>query len=129
MRDNKRMRLSPFTWGIGIYAVLSLLWSGFVIYGVSSGIIPRLVELLILLILSTSAGRALRMRNWKDILPYSFVWGIEAALLDAIYTVPFSGWALYQNIFLWFGYMIVVIVPLAAVIFRKEPELPAHLTS
>lgn len=129
MRDNRAMKLSPFTWGIGIYAVLSLLWSGFVIYNLTFGIVPRLIELCVLVVLAFAAGRALRLKSWKDILPYSFVWGAEAAFLDAIYTVPFSGWSLYGNPLLWLGYAIVVVVPLIAPLLRTEPQLPPHLTS
>ena len=118
-----------FGWGIGIYAVLSLVWNGFVIYGVAQGAGPRLIELLVLVVLALAAGRALRFSRWIDILPYSIVWAAEAAILDAIYTVPFAGWEIYTSMYLWFGYAILAIVPLTAVLFRRQPELPAHLTS
>ena len=116
-------------WGITIYAVLSLAWSGLVIYGVAQGLAPRLVELCVLILLALIAGRSLHFSSLKDILPYSFAWAIEAVVLDAIYTVPFSGWGVYSNITLWLGYGVLVIVPLFAVAFRRVPELPAHLST
>jgi hypothetical protein len=130
MIHNERMKYGAlFGWGIAIYAVLSLVWSGFVIYGFAQGMLPRLTEFVLLLALSFVAGRSLRFVSWKDVLPYSVTWGIEAVLLDAIYSVPFSGWTLYANPALWFGYAIVVCVPLLTTLFRREPELPAHLTT
>lgn len=124
-----RLRYGALLWGIGIYALLSLAWSGFVIYGYAQGIAPRLFELAILVILAYIAGRALGFGSWKDVLPYSILWALEAVALDAIYTVPFSGWSLYANISIWAGYATLAIVPLFGTLFRRTPSVPAHLTA
>jgi hypothetical protein len=130
MTHNERMKYGALLgWGIGIYAVLSLVWSGFVIYNVAQGIVPRLVQLLVLVLLALIAGRSLRLNSWKDILPYSAFWALEAAALDAIYTVPFSGWALYGNYVVWLGYATLALIPLLGPLFRREIELPPHYTS
>lgn len=130
MAHNEQMKYGALVgWGIAIYAVMSLVWSGFVIYNVSQGLFPRAIELLVLILLALIAGRSLNLHNWKDILPYSFAWAFEAVLLDAIYTVPFSGWGIYSSATLWVGYAVLVVIPLSSGLFRHQPELPAHLTS
>lgn len=116
-------------WGIAIYAMLSLLWSGFVIYGFTRGALPHILQFALLVLLCFVAGRSLNFRSWKDVLPYSLAWALEAIALDAILTVPFSGWALYSNATLWAGYAVVVVVPLIAPLFRSSQEIPAHLVS
>ena len=111
-------------WGIVIYAILSLAWSGFVTYGISSGIAGRVFEFVILLIICLIAGRALKFKMWKDILPYSIVWAIVVAGLDAIYSVPSQGWGFYSAWYVWAGYALVVVLPLFAPLTRvtKEPH-------
>ena len=82
-------------WGIAIYAVMYLLWSGLVIYGLAAGILSLVVRLLALAAVTTIAGRAVRMTDWKDLAPYTIVWAVVTIILDAIFLVPFSGWSLY----------------------------------
>jgi hypothetical protein len=102
------------SWGIVIYAIMYLTWNGFSIYGFTQGILPRLCELLMLVIIATIAGRSLTFNSWKDILPYSFFWALTAIALDAVFTLPFSGTAMYANWNLWIGYVLIVLLPLAA---------------
>lgn len=117
-------------WGVVIYAVLQLLWSGFLIYGVSKGILPHTIEFLMLILLALVAGRSLHFKSWKDVLPYSLVWAAQAAVLDAIYSVPFAGWSLYAQWGVWAGYAVLVIVPLAAPLINyRHAQLPERFTS
>lgn len=109
-------------WGIVIYAVMSLAWSGLVTYGLSGTIVSRFAELLVLVIVATLAGRSLRFHSWKDIIPYSFFWAVMMGLLDAVYSVPFGGWQIYADWNLWLGYCLVAVVPLLAPYTRKMPE-------
>lgn len=106
--------ISRLGWGIVIYALMYLTWNGFAIYGFTYGIVPRLCELLVLVIVSTVAGRSLRLNSWKDILPYSFLWALTALGLDYVITVPLSGVQIYANWNLWIGYALVMLLPLAA---------------
>jgi len=114
-------------WGIVIYAIMSLASSLFVVYGIAGTFIARLLGLLVLILVLTIAGRSLRRQHWIDVLPYSIGWAILAALLDAVYVVPFGGWAMYGDWNLWVGYVLVVIVPLIAPFTRALPE-PQHLS-
>ena len=101
-------------WGIVIYALMYLLWNGFVLYGFTGGILPRIVSLLALIAIVTFAGRSLRFTSARDIAPYSIAWFVTIALLDAVYTVPFAGWGIYADWNIWVGYLLVAIVPLFA---------------
>lgn len=108
-----------FGWGIVIYAVMSLLWSGLVIYGMTDSLLSLAVRLCVLIFIAILAGRSLNFHSWQDVLPYSFFWAFSMALLDAIYTVPFSGWSLYSDWRLWVGYALVALIPTLAPIFRR----------
>lgn len=103
-----------FGWGITIYAVMYLVWSGFILYGFIEGGLPKILGLVVLVTLSIIAGRALRVHGWHDVLPYSVCWAITIALLDAVFSVPYSGWQLYADWNVWVGYLLVGIVPLLA---------------
>lgn len=99
-------------WGVTIYALMYLLWSGLVMYGLSFGIISLVVRLLALALITTIAARALRMMHRFDLLPYTIGWAVVAIALDALFLVPFSGWALYAEWSVWAGYALVAILPL-----------------
>ena len=103
---------SRLSWGVVIYALMYLTWSGFVLYGFANGVLPRLLGLFILIVLATIAGRALRLHSWKDIAPFSFAWALLVALLDAVFSVPYTGWMLYADWNVWVGYTLVFVVPL-----------------
>jgi hypothetical protein len=107
-----------FGWGIVIYAIMYLTWNGFAVYGFTEGILPRIAELIVLLVVATIAGRSLRFTSWTDILPYSICWMIEVAILDALLTYPFAGSAMYQDWNLWIGYAFLIILPLLAPLSR-----------
>lgn len=101
-------------WGLGIYAIMFLIWSAFIVYGFTSGLLPRVVSMAILVILVLIAGRSLRARTWHDIFPYSLCWGLIMVLLDAIMSVPYGGWMIYADVSTWLGYAIVVFGPTLA---------------
>lgn len=101
-------------WGIVIYALLYLTWSGLVIHGIVAGILPRVIILSVLVVAALIAGRALRFDSWKDIVPYSLGWVLVAGGLDVIFSVPMTGWQLYLDWNLWVGYALLAIVPLFA---------------
>src|SRR3990167_3248034 len=88
-------------WGIAIYAVMFLMWSGFVTYGFIEGF-------------------ALGFHRWLDILPYSLSWALLMAILDGVFSVPYTGWQMYFDWNIWFGYAVVAITPLLAPYFRLE---------
>ena len=94
-----------------------MLGGGFV-----EGWIPRLVGLFILIAVAVTAGRALHVHSWHDILPYSLGWGILMAVLDGFMTVPFAGWQVFADWNVWFGYCVVAIAPLLSLYpgFRRS---------
>ena len=99
-------------WGIVIYSVVFLVWSGFIAYGFIGGLAPALMAFLALIVVSVIAGRSLHFHSWKDVLPYSIAWAVMIALLDAVFAVPFSGWGIYAETNVLMGYFLVVTVPL-----------------
>jgi hypothetical protein len=107
-------------WGVAIYAIMYLAWSGLVIYGYSLGMLSLVIRLAILFGITTLAARSLRLFDWKDILPYSVVWAVTAIVLDAIYLVPFTGWALYATWSVWLGYALIVVFPLIRPYLRTK---------
>lgn|SRR3989344_2635066 len=118
-----------FGWGVVIYALMFLLWSGFVTYGFIEGIVPRITGLLVLVGIMICAGLSLHFHRWHDILPYSFSWAFMLILLDGLFSVPYAGWQLYLDWNVWFGYAVVAVVPLFAPFFRFERfsgRLPAR---
>lgn len=111
-------------WGIVIYAVMYLVWSGLVIYGLSLGYLSLIVRLLVLFFITMIAARSLRLADWKDVFPYSVVWAVVAAILDGLFLVPFSGWGLYTSLSVWFGYALIVILPLVSIFWRRRSANP-----
>ena len=109
-------------WGIVIYAVMSLLWSGLVIYGMADSLLSLVIRLCALIFIASIAGRSLRAHSWQDVLPYSVFWAGTMAVLDAVYTVPFSGWSMYTDWRLWVGYALVAIIPLLAPYRHRLPQ-------
>ncbi len=110
-------------WGIVIYAIMYLTWAGMNMYGFSQGILPRIAELIVLVIVTTVAGRSLKFESWQDILPYSISWVIVVLVLDALFIVPLSGIDAYGDWHLWAGYALVVFLPLLAPLTREGMEI------
>jgi hypothetical protein len=111
--------LARLGWGVTLYAVMYLAWSGFILYGFV-GAPARIIGLLLLIGLSLIAGGALRLSSWKDVLPYSIAWAVIIGILDAVFSVPYSGWQVYADWNLWVGYGLVVLVPLFAPYVRPR---------
>jgi hypothetical protein len=107
----------PYTavigWGLTIYAIFFLLWSLFISYGFIAGAGPQLASALVLILLLRAATRAVAPQGarMKSILPYSVGWLVVIMILDTIMSVPFSGWEMFLNPTLWFGYALIVFVP------------------
>jgi hypothetical protein len=115
------MRLSSLLgWGITIYAILSLVWSGMIEYGWTQGALPFLAQLAALLIVCVYAGSALKFRTWKDILPYSIGWALITAVLDAIFATPVSGWGFFADWSVWGGYALIALIPLLATMLLRR---------
>ncbi len=57
------------------------------------------------------AARSLRYHTWRDVIPYSVTWMLVIALLDSVFTVPYTGWYLYTDWNIWVGYILVAVVP------------------
>ncbi|MEK7132734.1 MAG: hypothetical protein AAB830_01660 [Patescibacteria group bacterium] len=101
-----------FGWGIAIYAVMFLIWSGFITYGFTAGLQPKILAFCALIAMTILAGRSLHFSSWKDIAPYSLLWAVIIAILDAIFAVPLTGWGIYANASVLVGYALVFVVPL-----------------
>ena len=110
-----------FGWGIAIYAVMFLIWSGFITYGFASGLQPKILAFCALITMALLAGRSLHFSSWKDIAPYSFLWALIIAILDAIFAVPHAGWEIYSNASVLVGYALVFVVPLFT--YERVPML------
>ncbi len=115
-----------FGWGIVIYAVMALVWSSIVLYGFSGTLVARVVELLVLIIVTTVAGRSLHFNSWKDIFPYSFLWAVIAVALDLVYNAPGVGWNISTDWKVWVGYALIVTVPLLAPMTRVRLDAGDH---
>jgi hypothetical protein len=113
-------------WGIVIYAVMYLAWSGLVIYGLSLGYLSLVLRLVVLYFITNIAARSMRLFNAKDLLAYAALWAIAAAILDAVFLVPFSGWGLYASLSVWFGYALIIAMPVAGSYWRRR-SASAHL--
>jgi hypothetical protein len=118
---NERMKLHVLLgWGIVIYAVLALVWSGLVLHGMSGNILARCIVLAALVVTTAIATRMLRLNSERDIAPYAFGWVIVAIALDAVFAVPTAGWGMYSDWNLWVGYIILLAVPFVVTALSKK---------
>jgi hypothetical protein len=99
-------------WGIVIYAVMYLLWSGLVIYGFAASIVSLGVRIVALIVITRLAARSLNLTTKMDVVPYSVSWAIIAIILDGLFLVPFSGWMVYAKWGTWAGYALVALAPI-----------------
>jgi hypothetical protein len=111
-------------WGVVIYAVMYLLWSGLVIYGFAAGYSSLVLRLIALAAVTIIAGRSLHLSNRMDLIPYAIGWAIVAIALDTIFLVPFSGWVLFASWSVWVGYALIAVLPTVFVFLnvRKHPQ-------
>lgn len=103
-----------------IYALMFLLWSGFVTYGFIEGLLPRAAALAALIVIGILAGDSLRLLSWRDVLPYSVCWALMTAALDAVFSVPLAGWSMFFDWSVWLGYSLVALAPLLAPLVRAR---------
>ena len=106
-------------WGIVIYAVVFLAWTGFLTYGIVEGYLPIVFNFAVLVGVTFVAGKAVRLPRWSDILPYSVGWALIVWLFDVVLSVPFAGWQMFYDWHVWAGYALVVAVPLFAPLFTS----------
>jgi len=114
-------------WGLSIYAIMFLLWSGFVTYGFIEGLMPRIVGLIVLVGLMYYAGKSLPVSSWQAAIPYALGWVIVVAALDSLISVPATGWIIFLDWNLWISYAIIFAVPLFAAHEFSEDEKGASV--
>ena len=115
------MHLRPLLgWGIVIYAVLHLVWSGLVSYGLSGNLIGHIVMIATLVTLSVIATRTLRIMSERDVAPYAIGWMLIAIALDALITVPLAGWGIFSDWTVWAGYILLLVVPFVVTLLTKR---------
>lgn len=98
-------------WGVVMYAIMYLAWSGFALYGLTAGVFGLIARLLILAAVTTIAARDLKV-SWLAVPKYSAFWALTAAILDIILLVPFTGFAFYAAWNVWFGYISIIVIPM-----------------
>lgn len=103
-----------------IYAIMYLVWSGLVIYGLSLGVVSLVARLGVLALITINAVRAMRISDRKDVVGNALVWAVTAIGLDMVFLVPFSGWGLYASWSVWAGYALIVVFPLAYTVLRSR---------
>jgi hypothetical protein len=111
-----------FGWGIVIYAIMYLSLQIFAVHGVG-GLSSHILAIIILLVVTTIAGRSLKFRSWSDIAPYSFFWMLEVIAIDALITLPYSGSIMYSDWRIWVGYVLVAVFPLCAPYTQHRDDL------
>lgn len=111
-------------WGIVIYAIMSLVWSGLVTWNLDEGFLPRLFIFVAVAVTSIIAARTLRLSSRRDILAYSFGWVVIMAMLDVLFAVPVGGWGIYADANLWVMYALVAGAPLLAPSSRSRRDAP-----
>jgi hypothetical protein len=111
---------SVLGWGIVIYAVVHLVWTGTLIHAIDGVLISRILVIAALCITTVLATRALNLHTERDILPHAIGWVIVIAVLDAFFTVPFTGWGLYTDWNVWVGYLLVLFIPIMTTAARRH---------
>ena len=107
-------------WGVLIYAVMYLAWSGLVIYGLSVGVGSLVARVVLLALVTTIATRSLRISTVHDLIPCAALWAFTALLLDTIFLVPFTGWALFSSWSVWAGYVLIVVAPVLTMTLSRS---------
>ena len=107
-------------WGVVIYAIMYLAWSGMVIYGFSLGMVSLVARLAVLALITTIAARSMHLSTMKDVTGHALAWAAVAIGLDMVFLVPFAGWALYASWSVWAGYALIVVFPLIYTMFSRR---------
>ena len=112
-----------FGWGIAMYAILYLVWSTIVIYGLSGNLLAHVGMIVVLVALAIFATRSLHVSNEREAIPYAIGWVLIAVCLDAIVIVPTSGWGIFSDWNIWVGYGLLLAVPLVVAAVSKRTVL------
>lgn len=122
-RHNRGMHYGKlFGWGIVIYAVMYLVVALLALYGIAPSLLARVLSLAALIGLATMAGLSIRRHTTRDILPYSIVWTLEVIALDALMSMPYTGFSIYLDWNVWVGYALVALVPLFTQYLHQRSE-------
>ncbi len=111
-----------FGYGAAVWATAFIISTALMIYGMFNNVIAKAVLVLIVAGAVYLAGRGLNLDSVVSILKYSAVWFLMAVILDAIITVPFTGWGLFTQWNIWLGYAVILLVPLAGAIGGKTVQ-------
>lgn len=106
-----------------MYAVMYLLWSGFLIYGLAATPLARIIMLFALCMLALLAGRSIKAKSWEDVVPYSLSWVVTTIALDALFAGHVTGPGIFLDPNLWFGYLMIAIIPLAGPYTRLPTQI------
>lgn len=96
--------------GCAIYALVFLVWSALLAYGLAEGNAGHLIGLGSLAFISYIYSRA-HVRTAEERMQYAVTWFFTVAALDALLALPFVGPELFSDPFLWVGYSIVFMMP------------------
>jgi len=107
-----------FGYGVAVWATAYIVATVLMIYGLFDNVIAKAILVLIVASAAYLAGRNINSDSIISVLKYSVVWLIMALILDAIITVPFTGWGLFTQWNVWVGYAVILLVPLFAI--KKE---------
>lgn len=125
------MRFRPLValgWGVVLYSSMYLAWALLGAYGYAGTAVSRYGLLAVLLFSTVIATRALRMRTWRDVLPYSIIWCVVVAGIDAFFAAASGYWQQFLDPNLWVGYALVLLVPLVIPHPPKLQTQPASVT-
>jgi hypothetical protein len=107
-------------WGVVVYAIMFLLWSGFVQYGFLEGVTPHIIAMAVLIGTLTLITRVLRPPSVEVILPYAVGWVLVSVFLDVVFSLPYAGWELFADWSVLIGYALIFIVPIVVVSHRTK---------
>lgn len=112
-------------WGVAAYAAAFLVISGFIAYKMGDSIYAQIVAMVAVAAVVYFGGRSLGASSAMGVLKYSLGWVIIVAILDALFTVPFTGWEYFMSWEAWLGYAIILLVPLCGM--KKDQALQTNV--
>jgi hypothetical protein len=111
-------------WGFGIFAVIYLMMSALVAYGLENSLLAKLVGLTAVTLMAIWAGRSVKAVKILEMIKYSLGWTIIVFVLDLILTVPLTGWGVFSQWQILLSYLLLLVVPLFFT--KKEINAPAN---
>ncbi|PIR44102.1 hypothetical protein COV23_01705 [Candidatus Wolfebacteria bacterium CG10_big_fil_rev_8_21_14_0_10_31_9] len=104
-----------FGYGVLIWAVVYLVATAFVGYKLSGMLWTQIVLVIISAVFSYFLAKNLSANLVVGMLKYSFSWMIMTIILSIIFTVPFTGWIVFNSWDMWASFLVILLVPLVAV--------------